>query len=185
MEQLKRLLQEYKKNYADERIDDLKVIKDLEEDYSQLVDLRNRIHDSTDEEMPNTYEEDHISLDHILDLLELLIANSKTYRVVEDLQGTDFAMGRDFTIEQWRKQAMEWCFMDEHFGLMKEIYEADSTEVLDIISEVWTIRFEATKEDDEVDLKDKEAYADESLDGFFKERFDEEAYEDEKAEWEQ
>ena len=184
MEQLQRFLQEYKKNYADERVDDLKVIKDLEEDYLQLVNLRNRIKESTDEEMPNTYEEDHITLDHILDLLELLITNSKTYRVVKDYQGTGFAMDRDFTIEQWRKQAIEWCFMDENFGLMKEIYEADSTEVLDIISEVWTIRFEATKENDEVDEKDKEVYSDESLDGCFKERFDEEAYEEDKAKWE-
>ena len=183
MEQLKRLLNEYKKTYADE-VSDFKVVKDLEADYLHLVDLRNRIKNSTDEEMPNTYEEDHIVLDHILDLLELLIANSKTYRVVEDLQGTSFAMDRDFTIEQWRKNAIEWCFMDENFGLMKEIYEADSTEVLDIISEVWTIRFEATKENDKVNEADREAYSEESLDGFFTERFDKEAYEYDRDSWE-
>ena len=57
METLNRVLAEYKKNYADyETIHDYKVIKDLEEDYNNLVDLRNRIKNSTDEEMPNTYE---------------------------------------------------------------------------------------------------------------------------------
>lgn len=47
-----------------------KVIEDLKGDYNSLVELRNRIHDSTDEEPPKLYEEDHIVLDHILDFLE-------------------------------------------------------------------------------------------------------------------
>ena len=44
----------------------------LEQDYVDLIDLRNRIKDGTDEDT-TLYEEDHITLDHTLDSLETFI----------------------------------------------------------------------------------------------------------------
>lgn len=66
----------------------------------------------------------------------------KRYRVVEDLQGTDFAMDYDLTIEEWRCKAIEWADMDEHDGIVKELIELPKEEVLDYIAEFWALRFE-------------------------------------------
>ncbi len=44
----------------------------LLQDYDDLIDLRNRIKNGTDDET-TLYEEDHITLDHVLDYIELFI----------------------------------------------------------------------------------------------------------------
>ena len=46
--------------------------KYLLNDYSDLIDLRNRIKETTEDETP-LYEEDHITLDHVLDSIECFI----------------------------------------------------------------------------------------------------------------
>lgn len=182
---LNRVLAEYKKTYADyETIHDYKVVKDLEEDYNNLVDLRNRIKNSTDEEMPNTYEEDHITLDHILDLLEIMLRKSKRYKVVCDNQGGDFGKGRNYTLDQWRKQAMKWCYADENFGIMKEIYEIEDEDLLDDIAEIWDIEFAEMEVGDEMEKGDYTDLEDITVDKMFEECFDKEAYEENKAKWE-
>lgn len=163
-----------------------KVMKDLKGDYDSLVELRNRIHDSTDEETPKLYEEDHIVLDHILDFLEEVFKGKETpkrYKVDIDYENGDFGKGRYFTISQWRKQAMEWCFADENFGLMKELYETKDEEVLDTIAEVWNVQFAEIDENDKLRDSDYADFEDETLDEFFEARFDKKAYEEEKAMW--
>lgn len=64
------------------------------------------------------------------------------YRVVEDLQGGEFGMGRDFTIEEWREQAIEWAEMDEHYGIIETLKVMKKDNVIDFISEIWALRFE-------------------------------------------
>lgn len=44
------------------------------------------------------------------------------YRVVRDLQGGEFGTGRDYTLEQWCKQALEWCYIDENDELAEFLY---------------------------------------------------------------
>lgn len=163
-----------------------KVIEDLKGDYDSLVELRNRIHDSTNEELPKLYEEDHIVLDHILDFLEEVFIGAETpkrYKVDIDYENGDFGKGRYFTISQWRKQAMEWCFADENFGLMKELYETKDEEVLDTIAEVWSVHFTEIDKDDKVRESDYADFEDETLDEFFESRFDEETYKENLESW--
>lgn len=46
----------------------------LQLDYDDLVDLRNRLSNDTEHSHHNEiYEEDHLTLDHILDYLEILL----------------------------------------------------------------------------------------------------------------
>ena len=163
-----------------------KVVDDLKGDYDSLVDLRNRIHDSTDEELPKLYEEDHIVLDHILDFLEEVFIGTETpkrYKVIKDNQGSYFGMERNFTISQWRKQAMEWCYADENYGIMKELYETKDEEVLDTIAEIWDIEFAETGENDGLRERDIAEFEDETLDDYFSRRFDEETYKENLENW--
>ena len=69
------------------------------------------------------------------------------YYVCRDYQGGDFGTGRDYTIEQWRGQALEWAYTDEHFGLMKEIAETKDEDLLGLIEEFWTLRFRKCRKD--------------------------------------
>lgn len=69
------------------------------------------------------------------------------YYVCRDYQGGDFGTGRDYTIEQWRGQALEWAFSDDNYGLMKEIAELPKDKVLDDIAEIWTIQFRKCRKD--------------------------------------
>lgn len=73
------------------------------------------------------------------------IKNNKLFRVVKDLQGGDFAMGSDLTIEQWREQAIEWAGTDGHYGLVEELKKLPQNEVLDEIAEFWQIEFAELK----------------------------------------
>ena len=79
-------------------------------------------------------------------LNESLIKDARYY-VCEDLQGGSFGMGRDFTIDQWRMQAYEWCFMDENYEVMKIIKDTPDNEVLDWIAEYWALRFKKVRKD--------------------------------------
>ena len=51
---------------------DEKIKKTVVNDYLNLIDLRNRIADGTDDDT-TLYEEDHLTLDHILDYMEVFI----------------------------------------------------------------------------------------------------------------
>lgn len=70
----------------------------------------------------------------------------KKYRVINDLQGADFGMGRDYTLEEWREQAIEWADMDENDGLIKLLKNTPRKELLDTIAEFWQIEFAEVKD---------------------------------------
>lgn len=69
------------------------------------------------------------------------------YRVTQDLQGGEFGMYRDYTVEQWREQAIEWATMDENDGLVETLQRLDQKEVMGYISELWALRFRKVRKD--------------------------------------
>lgn len=69
------------------------------------------------------------------------------YYVCRDLQGGDFGTDRDYTIEQWRGQALEWAYADEHYGIMRELAELPKDQVLDYVAEFWALRFRKCRKD--------------------------------------
>lgn len=61
------------KCYPSEPTDE-EIKNNLQLDYNDLVDLRNRLSNDTEHPHHNEiYEEDHLILDHILDYLEILL----------------------------------------------------------------------------------------------------------------
>ena len=56
------------------------------------------------------------------------------YRVSEDLQGGEFGMYRDYTVEQWRNQAIEWATMDDNDGLVESLCQLKQHEVIGFIA---------------------------------------------------
>lgn len=86
----------------------------------------------------------------------------KKYRVIEDYQGGDFGMGRDYTAEEWLEQATEWRDSDDSWGdwsdgdidtregwlefWRKLIADNKEQELIDYISDMWQIKFEEIKE---------------------------------------
>lgn len=68
---IKNIIDKIKKFYADtERTSDLKIKSDLVEDYNNLISLRNRL--EYEIESDYIYQDDIISLDYILDFLEIM-----------------------------------------------------------------------------------------------------------------
>lgn len=64
----------------------------------------------------------------------------KYYINVNDYQGGSWAMGCLHTIKEWKQRALEWCDTDENWELYKYIKKHKlNTELLDIISEYWSI----------------------------------------------
>lgn len=101
------------------------------------------------------------------------------YRVVKDYQGGDFAMGRNFTIEQWVKQALEWCYVDENDSLAEFVLfnskNMKGTAILDFISEIWSIEFKKVRKDKKHFTKDDLTMWEETdIDNFYKELFENE-----------
>ena len=99
------------------------------------------------------------------------------YRVVADLQGGEFAMGIDYTVEQWKKQALEWCWSDGNYELAEALYNDyqkfnDKTIMLEI-ADIWAIEFRKVRKDkkhfDKYELAD---FEDETLEEFYKRRFE-------------
>lgn len=100
------------------------------------------------------------------------------YRVVKDLQGGEFGTGRDYTLEQWCKQALEWCYIDENDELAEFLYryykECTDKQLLAFIGEIWALEFKKVRKDKKnFDKWDLTAYEDESVDNFYKNRFGE------------
>ena len=62
------------------------------------------------------------------------------YVNIADFQGTDFAIGRTGTIEQWRQQALDWLdnndFTRDYIEYLKNL---DSDKVIAEISDNWQI----------------------------------------------
>lgn len=69
------------------------------------------------------------------------------YRVTEDLQGGDFGMYRDYTVEQWREQAIEWATMDDNDELVEALCRLNQDEVINFIAELWALKFRKVRND--------------------------------------
>lgn len=76
------------------------------------------------------------------------------YRVVKDLQGGEFGMGRDYTAEEWLEQAVEWRDSDGWEDDEREEYtkfweqrikDGKEQELIDYIAETWQLEFEKVK----------------------------------------
>ena len=65
-------LDELREIYNDTTIKDVKLLGNITQDYDDLIDLRNRIKEGTDTDT-KLFEEDHITLDHILDYMEIFM----------------------------------------------------------------------------------------------------------------
>lgn len=63
------------------------------------------------------------------------------YKVTKDLQGGEFGMYRELTIEQWRNQAIEWAEMDDNYDLVDILNKLKPRDVINYISEVWELEF--------------------------------------------
>lgn len=62
------------------------------------------------------------------------------YVNIDDYQGTDFAIGRTGTIEQWREQALEWLdvndFTEDYYNYLKNL---EYDKVIQEINDMWQI----------------------------------------------
>lgn len=72
----------------------------------------------------------------------------KRYRVVKDLQGDEFGMYRDYTIEQWRQQAIDWAEMDEH-DAVERLKAMPQEQILPYIADFWTVEFAEVDENED------------------------------------
>lgn len=98
---------------------------------------------------------------------------SKKYRVVRDLQGGEFGMGRDYTAEEWLEQAVDWRDSDDSWGDYGEgvdcygnkhldsrswfikfwkrmIKDGREQELIDYIADIWALEFEKVPEAEEI-----------------------------------
>lgn len=66
------LLDELRIKYNNETIKDVELLGNITQDFDDLIYLRNRIKEGTDKDI-EIYEEDHLTLDHILDYMEILM----------------------------------------------------------------------------------------------------------------
>lgn len=81
-------------------------------------------------------------------IIENIVKDGKSrYRVSEDLQGGEFGMYRDYTVEQWREQAIEWATMDDNDGLVEALCRLNQDEVMNFIAELWALKFRKVGKD--------------------------------------
>ena len=94
------------------------------------------------------------------------------YYVAIDLQCGEFGMYRNYTLSQWRKQAIEWCYMDDNDELAEYIYNIKDSELLTYIGEMWTLVFRKCRKDKKnFSRNDLTDFEDETLDEFVRLRF--------------
>lgn len=81
----------------------------------------------------------------------------KRYKVIEDLQGGEFGMGREYTAEEWLEQAVEWRDSDgwgddereEFIKFWKRmIKDGREQELIDYIADIWSLEFEEVKREE-------------------------------------
>lgn len=66
---------------------------------------------------------------------------AKYYKCVRDLQDTGFAVGVIATISQWRKIAINWCYSDGNYCLLRTLKHLKKEEIIDFISDIWQLEF--------------------------------------------
>ena len=65
----------------------------------------------------------------------------RKYICVKDLQGGSFAVGRTHTIEDWRKQALEWLYQDDaEEDYIRFIKKLNKKYVIDEIASMWALK---------------------------------------------
>jgi hypothetical protein len=75
------IINHLKENYfANSGMTEEEILTSIQQDYEDLIDLRNRIKEGTDCDT-TLYEEDSITLDHCLDYMELLMTQLEIKRV--------------------------------------------------------------------------------------------------------
>ena len=73
------------------------------------------------------------------------IMSKKLYEVVEDLQGGEFGMGRQYTIEEWKQQALEWAWQDDAEELIEFLENMKEAKIIEFIEWVWDLKIEEVK----------------------------------------
>lgn len=64
----------------------------------------------------------------------------RKYICVRDRQGGSFAVGRTLTIEEWRKQALEWLYQDDaEEDYIRFIKKLNKKYVIDEIAGMWAL----------------------------------------------
>ena len=71
--------------------------------------------------------------------------SKKLYEVVEDLQGGEFGMGRQYTIEEWKQQALEWAWQDDAEELIEFLENMKEAKIIEFIEWVWDLKIEEVK----------------------------------------
>lgn len=64
----------------------------------------------------------------------------KRYIVIEDRQGGEFGMYRDYTLEQWKEQAIEWAETDD-WDDAQNLFDGmtSANEIIAFIDDMWEI----------------------------------------------
>lgn len=76
------------------------------------------------------------------------IDDVKLYEVIEDRQGGEFGMDRQYTLKEWIDQAFEWLYMDECFEedqVFVNYLLNHPEDALNQIDDFWEITFEEVK----------------------------------------
>lgn len=149
--------------------------------YKEVLEILNNNDKQYIQEMIDSLK-DYYNSEEIIRELESKIKGEKMrearYRVVVDFQGGEFAMYRDYTIEQWKKQALEWCYMDDNDELAEALYNDykrfDDKTILLEIGEIWAIQFRKVRKDKKDFSKWEEDYKNETLEEFYQTRFKQE-----------
>ena len=82
---IKEIINAIKENYADgQDTPDIRVKKNLLEEYNMLADLRHRLQYEIEDK--NVYEEDIILCDHILDYFEIMISKLIDDREMQEIK---------------------------------------------------------------------------------------------------
>lgn len=121
-------------------------------------------------------EEENKNIDIILNtkgIMGYLVKDKTRYYVSYDFQGGEFGMYRNYTVKQWQKQALEWCYADDNYGLAEDIFNLKYDDILPYISMIWELEFKKCRKDKknfkESDFTD---YEDETLKEFYNARFE-------------
>lgn len=75
----------------------------------------------------------------------------KRYIVIEDRQGGEFGMYRDYTLEQWKEQAIDWADMDD-WDDAQNLFDGitKASEIIAFIDDTWEITLVELNNSEEV-----------------------------------
>jgi predicted nuclease with TOPRIM domain len=70
---------------------------------------------------------------------------NKKFKVIADLQGGTFGMDREYTLKEWKQQALDWADSEASGELYKDINKTPLKNIIDTISEIWQLEFKEIK----------------------------------------